>query len=85
MIVFSKPVEAAKPKKVSMSQSPSPVVLELRDRISHLEGGATKKDDVLTFGVEEIDGKLPGGGLEMGALHEVAGGGADAVHVYPRL
>ena len=32
------------------------------------------------FGVPAIDGCLPGGGLALGALHEVASGGADIEH-----
>jgi protein ImuA len=53
---------------------------ELRDQISHLEGGARRNNGVLSFDIREIDNRLPGGGLAFGALHEVAGGGADAVH-----
>jgi len=35
---------------------------------------------ILPFGVPEIDGRLPGGGLALGALHEAADGGADIAH-----
>jgi protein ImuA len=56
------------------------ILSELRDRIAHLEGSAQRKGEVLPFGIEEIDSRLPGGGLALGALHEVAGGGADAIH-----
>ncbi|KQY23705.1 ImuA family protein [Rhizobium sp. Root482] len=58
----------------------NPVISELQDRIRRLEGGTARKGEVLSFGIAEIDAKLPGGGLARGALHEVAGGGADAVH-----
>jgi len=34
---------------------------------------------VLPFGVPEIDKRLPGGRLALGALHEIAGGGNGAV------
>jgi protein ImuA len=34
----------------------------------------------LAFGIDEIDGALPTGGLALGAIHEVHGGGADLVH-----
>jgi len=34
---------------------------------------------VLPFGLKAIDRHLPGGGLALGALHEVAGGGHDAI------
>ena len=55
-------------------------IADLRGRIQRLEGTTARKGEVLSFGIAEIDGKLPGGGLAIGALHEVAGGGADAVH-----
>ncbi len=34
----------------------------------------------LPFGIPAIDARLPGGGLALGALHEVAGGGPDIEH-----
>lgn len=34
---------------------------------------------VLPFGIPDIDSRLPGGGLTLGALHEIAGGGNGAV------
>jgi protein ImuA len=34
---------------------------------------------VLPFGIAEVDSRLPGGGLALGALHEVAGGGSGAI------
>jgi protein ImuA len=34
---------------------------------------------VLPFGIQAIDRHLPGGGLALGALHEVAGGGHGAI------
>lgn len=57
----------------------NPVITKLQERIAHLEGGAARARAVLPFGVVEIDRKLPGGGLALGALHEVAGGGNGAV------
>ncbi|WP_075292903.1 ImuA family protein [Pararhizobium arenae] len=57
----------------------SRVIDDLRDRIAHLEGGASRKQLVLPFGVPEIDQRLPGGGIACGALHEVAGGGSGTV------
>lgn len=57
----------------------NPVVAELRERIERLEGGVTRSRAVLPFGVPAIDGRLPGGGLALGALHEVAGGGNGAI------
>ena len=55
------------------------VVDELRERIQRLEGGAARQRTVLPFGLQEIDRILPGGGLALGALHEVAGGGNGAI------
>ncbi len=59
--------------------SANPVISELRERISHLEGGLSRRKCALPFGVPEIDSHLPGGGLALGAIHEFAGGGAGAV------
>jgi hypothetical protein len=56
-----------------------PVVDELRQRISRLAGASTHGRSVLPFGIEVIDRVLPGGGLPLGALHEVAGGGNGAI------
>ena len=52
---------------------------ELRERIQRLEGAAGRRRFVLPFGIEAIDRHLPGGGLALGALHEVAGGGNGAI------
>ncbi|PWL16578.1 damage-inducible protein [Falsochrobactrum shanghaiense] len=57
----------------------NPVIASLQERIAHLEGGAGRVREVLPFGVSDIDRRLPGGGLTLGALHEVAGGGNGAV------
>src|SRR4051794_22404057 len=58
--------------------SPS-VIDDLRQLISRLAGPPTHGRDVLPFGIEMIDRVLPGGGLPLGALHEVAGGGNGAI------
>ncbi|WP_025661816.1 ImuA family protein [Rhizobium sp. IBUN] len=57
----------------------NPVITELRERIAHLEGGLGRRNQVLPFGVHEIDEHLPAGGLSFGAVHEFAGGGAGTV------
>ncbi|OHV22682.1 damage-inducible protein [Rhizobium sp. RMa-01] len=57
----------------------NPVIAELCERIERLEGGVIRTRAVLPFGVPAIDGRLPGGGLVLGALHEVAGGGNGAI------
>ena len=57
----------------------NPVIAELRERIERLQGGGIRGRAVLPFGVPKIDNRLPGGGLALGALHEVAGGGNSAI------
>jgi protein ImuA len=56
-----------------------PIVEELRERIQRLEGATARRRLVLPFGIKEIDRHLPGGGLALGALHEVSGGGNGAI------
>jgi protein ImuA len=55
------------------------VVDQLRERIAHLEAGQARDRRVLPFRIAPVDRLLPGGGLALGALHEVAGGGNGAV------
>jgi protein ImuA len=52
---------------------------DLRRRIARLAAPRYGRK-ALSFGLDEIDRVLPGGGLASGALHEVAGGGNGAVH-----
>jgi protein ImuA len=52
---------------------------DLRRRIERLAAPRCGRE-ALSFGLDEIDRVLPGGGLASGALHEVAGGGNGAVH-----
>jgi protein ImuA len=52
---------------------------DLRARIERLGGTGARKGDVLPFGVDEIDQRLPKGGLLLGAVHEIAGGAHGAV------
>src|SRR3984893_220843 len=56
-----------------------PGIEELRERIQRLERAAGRRRLVLPFGIKAIDRHLPGGGLALGALHEVAGGGHGAI------
>jgi protein ImuA len=51
----------------------------LRAEIAKIEAGGRVGKGVLPFGIPELDARLPGGGLPLGALHEVAGGGIGAV------
>lgn len=59
--------------------APNSVIAELRARIERIEGAAGRARAALPFGLGEIDRRLPGGGLALGALHEVAGGSNGAV------
>ena len=52
----------------------------LRASIAHVGRPAKTAGTALPFGVGAVDGHLPGGGLALGALHEVAGGGPDVEH-----
>jgi protein ImuA len=49
----------------------------LQDRIRRIERPNARRHGVLPFGVAAIDDALPGGGLALGALHEIMGTGAD--------
>jgi protein ImuA len=64
------------------TRAPAPVLDALRQRLHRLDGGARRRRAVLPFGVPEIDGRLPDGGLALGALHEVAGGGNGAAALF---
>jgi protein ImuA len=59
---------------------PLSVIGDLRTRIERLETASVRLHHVLPFGVPAIDQRLPQGGLELGCLHEVAGGGEGAIH-----
>jgi protein ImuA len=52
----------------------------LRRKVRALETEDQRTRAVLPFGVKALDTRLPGGGLVVGALHEVAGGGDGALH-----
>jgi protein ImuA len=62
-----------------MNGSVNSVLEDLRARVGRLESPPMRERTVLPFGLRAIDEKLPGGGLAVGALHEVAGGGNGAV------
>jgi protein ImuA len=54
---------------------------ELRLLVSRIERPArAEAGRVVPFGLAELDVGLPGGGLRLGALHEVAGAAAEAEH-----
>ncbi|MFB4382245.1 ImuA family protein [Agrobacterium sp. LR_9] len=58
---------------------PEPAIESLRAQIEKIEGRGRRAKSVLPFGIAEVDSRLPGGGLTLGALHEIAGGGNGAV------
>ena len=51
----------------------------LRAQIENIEGRGRRARSVLPFGIAAVDSRLPGGGLAVGALHEIAGGGNSAI------
>lgn len=61
---------------------PNKQIAKLRETIARLESGGAPPNALppLPFGLRGIDAALPGGGLPLGALHEVAGSGADVQH-----
>lgn len=62
-----------------MTRNVNPEILaDLQERIDQIAGGSAKKRAHLPFGVDEIDARLPGGGLAYGCTHEIACGSADA-------
>jgi protein ImuA len=73
-------VDAFRIREQNANMSPALSTLAaLRDRILALERPAARAAGVQAFGLAALDGHLPEGGLALGALHEIAGGGADAV------
>ena len=57
--------------------SVAPSLVALRDHIRRIERPNALRHGVLPFGVAAIDDALPGGGLALGALHEILGSGPD--------
>ena len=58
---------------------PNAFVSDIRERVARLEGAVARRRTVLPFEIKEVDRVLPGGGLALGSLHEVAGGGNGAI------
>lgn len=58
---------------------------DLRLRVARIEraGAASHATKVLPFAIPAIDAHLPGGGLQLGALHELAGTGPATEHGAP--
>ena len=61
---------------------PAMALTELRDVVARIERhrADAERAPPLAFGLPAIDAALPGGGLTRGALHEIAGTGADTEH-----
>ncbi|WP_136653093.1 ImuA family protein [Paracoccus aeridis] len=57
----------------------SPTIAALRARIARIQGEGGPAGGVLPFGIPPLDRRLPGGGLALGCLHEIAGGGHGAL------
>lgn len=62
-----------------MASSNAARIAALQEQIDAIGGGMARKRARLPFGCREIDDRI-GGGLSFGAIHEVAGGGVDAVN-----
>ena len=62
-----------------MLAQPTTSLDSLRRSIRRLERPVARPGGALGFGVAGLDEYLPDGGLASGALHEIAGGGPDAV------
>ena len=63
------------------ASGPSALLSVLREQVARIEGyGAGPARPVVPFGIPALDGGLPQGGLARGALHEVAGAGANVEH-----
>jgi protein ImuA len=61
------------------ASQPTPVA-ELRRWLERQGTSAPLASGVLPFGVEEIDARLPNGGLALGHLHEIQEGGSTSVY-----
>ncbi len=64
-----------------LTTPPRATLIRLRDTIARLERLAPRpRKPVLPFGIPAIDSHLPEAGLARGALHEIAGTGAETEH-----
>lgn len=69
-------------RPICPTSGPAMALDQLRDVVARLERhrGDPHTPPPLPFGLPELDAALAGGGLARGALHEVAGTGADVQH-----
>lgn len=56
------------------------LLADLRHRVHQIERAERSRALALPFDVPGLDRQLPGGGIALGALHEVTGAGLGAVH-----
>src|ERR1041384_6382003 len=68
---FSQVMRDCFPEEMPRAGAPA----RLRERIRHIE--QPRSHGVLPFGVTAIDRALPGGGLALGAMHEILGQGGE--------
>jgi protein ImuA len=66
--------------QTSSIHPPQAALDALRRKVRALEAQERSTRAVLPFGVPPLDARLPGGGLALGALHEVAGGAEEALY-----
>src|SRR5947209_3346696 len=63
------------------STCPKMLLDELKSRIARIEQRAShRRRTAIPLGIPALDRALPGGGLALGALHEIAGIGAEVEH-----
>jgi protein ImuA len=58
---------------------PPSAIESLRDQVRRIEGRHRRAASALPFGVATVDSRLPGAGLALDALHEIAGDGNGAI------
>jgi protein ImuA len=56
--------------------SPQMLIADLRRWLARMESHGRAAAAVLPFDIAEVDAHVPGGGLQLGHLHEVIEGGA---------
>lgn len=61
-----------------MSESRAQRIAEARTRIAALAGGGRARGGSLAMGLQDVEACLPGGGLPLGAWHEIGGEGMEA-------
>jgi len=60
--------------------SPQMLIADLRRWLARVESHGRASAAVLPFNIAEVDAHVPGGGLQLGHLHEVIEGRAACAH-----